>query len=597
LLFGFGNSVEKRVTVRLDAKNAGNQGNVHKIWAQKKIAEFDLNFEKNRAELTGLGRQFGIVTRNTSLIVLETISDYIRYGIEPPASEPELLAEYRREGGGWKGQSAFASDADAVSSVPRVNEERRERGVESADVFGKGGFATDIDAILSGVGGLKAGGDGGVGRKGVAGIVYGSGFDSGGGGGELHLKKNGELFERIDKQGDVTEVTSPFNFIDDRGSGPTQARQNRSAERAERESRTREKPRESTMLKMAAKAANRIRKWWNTEFAQFTPNAQKYPAPDDAGGNAGASAAKDGFAKNNPYSMNLTGKTADDYQTYLKTRAGYASTPAFYFDMADWFYTRGDKETALRVLTSIADLDLENASLYRLLGYRLKEYGEYALEKFVCKKVVQWRPMEPQSYRDYALALADNGEAQAALDSLCSMLSRPYSENILNRSRGVEEAAVTEINRLIAKYPGLKKSKVDKRLLASVAVDVRVVINWNMNSTDIDLHVTDPDNEVCYYDHPDTRIGGRLNCDVTEGYGPEQFLLKNAPKGRYLVSVDYYGDRQATAAGPSTVMAEIYTKYAGKTETRRIVCLQMSNVETGATGDRMVTVAEFVLGD
>jgi TonB family protein len=57
------------------------------------------------------------------------------------------------------------------------------KSVASADIFGKGGFATDIDAILSGVGGLKSGGDGGVGRKGVAGIGYGAGYGSGFGGG------------------------------------------------------------------------------------------------------------------------------------------------------------------------------------------------------------------------------------------------------------------------------------------------------------------------------------------------------------------------------------------------------------------------------
>jgi TonB family protein len=52
----------------------------------------------------------------------------------------------------------------------------------SADIFGQGGFATDIDAILSGVGGLRPGGDGGVGRKGIAGIGHGTGNRSGFGG-------------------------------------------------------------------------------------------------------------------------------------------------------------------------------------------------------------------------------------------------------------------------------------------------------------------------------------------------------------------------------------------------------------------------------
>jgi TonB family protein len=54
--------------------------------------------------------------------------------------------------------------------------------VASADLFGKGGFATGIDAILSGVGGLKSGGGGGSGRKGAAGIGYGAGYGSGFGG-------------------------------------------------------------------------------------------------------------------------------------------------------------------------------------------------------------------------------------------------------------------------------------------------------------------------------------------------------------------------------------------------------------------------------
>lgn len=85
------------------------------------------------------------------------------------------------------------------------------KSVASADIFGKGGFATGIDAVLQGVGGLKAGGDGGVGRKGAAGIGYGAGYGSGfgggsggvddllgslmggDGGGSLNLKKRGEL--------------------------------------------------------------------------------------------------------------------------------------------------------------------------------------------------------------------------------------------------------------------------------------------------------------------------------------------------------------------------------------------------------------------
>jgi tetratricopeptide (TPR) repeat protein len=295
--------------------------------------------------------------------------------------------------------------------------------------------------------------------------------------------------------------------------------------------------------------------------------------------------------QDNVYTKQLTGKLDNDYTVYLKLRPEYINTPTFYFDVADWFFRHNDRERALRILTSIADLDLENASLFRLLGYRLKEYKEYALEAYVCKKVIQWRPMEPQSYRDYALALADNGNYQAALDSLFSILTQSYAQNIGQRSQGIEEVVVTEINQVITQNPKLRTGNIPKELIQAMPVDIRVVINWNMNSTDIDLHVTDPNGETCYYSHRETALGGRISRDITQGYGPEQFLLKKAIKGKYGVFINYYGDSQVKAEGPSTVMAEIYTRYADKSEQRQVVCLQLSK-ENRQTDGKM-KVAEF----
>jgi TonB family protein len=699
LLFGFGDKVEHRIKVNLEAEDAAGQGKTYKIWAQKKIAELDLDYGKNSAELAGLGKQFGIVTRNTSLIVLESVDDYVLFGLEPPASEPALRAEYRRRTGFHK---------------------------PVANVFGPG---------------FRSGG--GDGRRGSAGIGYGTGYGSGfgspgfggggiddllgglmGGGGGLPLRKNGELkisspdfikggtltggrsrasiqrvimqniaalryaynrrcrdipglngtitvnfavdefgkvifaqavkstvndaelentvvdrvkswnFEWIDKPGDVTEVTYPFAFSQDvkpvseetaetreriarameenaqtkieaiaravGGDEATQkkrgeaARQRERDEQARREKIARERERREReyaidyALNGAASTAANLKRWWNTNFCAPQTSKSKYPAPD--GTVPDINSAKGGFAKDKDYLKNLTGKIADDYQTYLTLRNGHANSPAYYYDMADWFYTLGDRETALRVLTSIADLELENASLYRLLGYRFKEYGEYALEKFVCQKVIRWRPIEPQSYRDYALALADNGETQEALDSLCALLEKPYSENIRSRSHGAVEAVVMEINHLIAKNPDLNVSKVNKRLIINAPVDIRVVANWNMDNTDIDLHVIDPNGEECYYGHRETRIGGRIST-VPSGYGPEQFLLKNAIAGKYRVYVSYYSRREFATAGPYTIMAEIYTKYAGKAEQHKVVTLQMSNVKR--TGDGKAMVAEF----
>ncbi|MDR0307663.1 MAG: VWA domain-containing protein [Chitinispirillales bacterium] len=88
-------------------------------------------------------------------------------------------------------------DFDAAETIlPQIQQDYRqvknEESVASADIFGKGGSATDIDAVLLGADGIKSEGDGGVGRKkGAAGIGYGSGYGSGFGG--SGLEKPGEL--------------------------------------------------------------------------------------------------------------------------------------------------------------------------------------------------------------------------------------------------------------------------------------------------------------------------------------------------------------------------------------------------------------------
>src|SRR5258708_3041883 len=94
LQFGYGGKVASESAITLDyTKQQTSRLDLSRIWAQKKIAELDKRFEDNKAEIEQLGRRYGIVTRNTSLIVLENVMDYITYEIEPPA---ELREEYDR---------------------------------------------------------------------------------------------------------------------------------------------------------------------------------------------------------------------------------------------------------------------------------------------------------------------------------------------------------------------------------------------------------------------------------------------------------------------------------------------------------------------
>jgi uncharacterized protein YfaP (DUF2135 family) len=84
-------------------------------------------------------------------------------------------------------------------------------------------------------------------------------------------------------------------------------------------------------------------------------------------------------------------------------------------------------------------------------------------------------------------------------------------------------------------------------------VDVKVVMTWD-TATDIDLHVIDPSGEETYYSSKESKIGGKLDRDDTDGFGPETFTLSNAMDGKYIVKTKYYGGSQGQTLVKITVV-------------------------------------------
>ncbi|HEY0041517.1 MAG TPA: hypothetical protein VGB71_12675, partial [Flavisolibacter sp.] len=72
-------------------KNEEQTEGIARIWASMQIDQLDMQYEKNKERITALGKQFSIVTQNTSLIVLDRVEDYVEHEIVPPV---ELQKEY-----------------------------------------------------------------------------------------------------------------------------------------------------------------------------------------------------------------------------------------------------------------------------------------------------------------------------------------------------------------------------------------------------------------------------------------------------------------------------------------------------------------------
>ncbi|RKE44409.1 VIT domain-containing protein [Sphingobacterium detergens] len=546
LLVGDGTQIIKEIKVPLKPDNG--EIDLQQIWAQKKINALDIQYDDHRDEIEAIGKQFGIVTRNTSLIVLENVEDYIRYAITPPA---ELLPEFNR----------------------LIKEERIEKEERVADLLTQ---AQNITEQLQ------------------------SWWNT-----DFQQKTKYPQRDRSGRSTDtaiVQDAPTVNIAVTPMPSRPSAspvatppAVEYRSAERASDErvyaaanSRVANATASEVVLEdISSKDA--LKESVTVNAVQALEGRVAGVQPTSTLGSTTGKISIPEIKEDNAYLKELN-QSKDPYKSYLQLRDQYMGTPTFYFDVANFFFKKGDRQKALLILSALADLQIENADLYKTISYKLREWGDVDNALYITTKVLKWRPMDPQSHRDYALALQDKGQYKEALEQLYGILTQSYSPEAANRDDGIEEILVMEINNLIKlQKSATAKAAVEKKLVADLPVDIRVVLNWNSQNTDIDLWVTDPNGEKCFYSNPATAIGGRLSNDFTGGYGPEQFLLKKALKGKYKIEADFYNDSSLTLAGPAAVLAEIFTYYSSGRQERKLTTIYLDRDK-----ERNILVGEFV---
>lgn len=494
-------------------------------WARLHVNALEAEYELNRAQIQRLGKAFGLVTRNTSLIVLDRVEDYVRHEIVPPA---ELRAEYERQLGHARRQ-AEQSKAAHVEQVlsqfqqklnwwkkdfPKDNPPARKKKTENSDNENPAWASRSTGSGEENAGSM---GRQSAPRPGAAAPV------------EQHV-----VIEHLLRENDAGSI---------RGFGARSG------------------------------VGGRV----------LAANGAVSSAPPSAPSQATIQLKK--WASNAPYVQRLKkASKAQLYRIYLDERPGYLNSTAFFLDVADIFFDKGETTLALRVLSNLAEMDLESRHILRVLSYRLLQAGRADLAVWLLERVLELSPNEPQSWRDLGLAWAKLGEIQKAVDNLYEVVSRPWH----GRFPGIELIALGELNALAAVAKTRPHtSAMDTRLLKNLPVDLRVVLSWDSDNTDIDLWVTDPNGEKVYYSHPLSYQGGRISADFTGGYGPEEFLLKKAKPGKYLVQAQFYGHNQQTVSGTTSLQLNFFTGFGMAQQKEQSVTLRLQS-----RGEE-VTVGEF----
>jgi Ca-activated chloride channel homolog len=546
-----GESPEKR-TFKVLRSDAAEGSLLRRLWAQKKLAELMIYQKRNEKQIAALGKQFGLVTPYTSLLVLDSLEQYVQYEIVPPKSLPAMREEYLRQIDTLEHQKQ-KQKADKLAAVIPMWEERV-KWWNAKFKFSKD-FKYKEEQEDHGMGGVS--GMGGMGGAPPAASAPAPRTPSA---------------ERAADTAKSAEEKSPSDK--DKSDSPASP-QSSAAE-----------PMHPQSLRLSSDTFSDL------EDGRALPSKKRQQA-----GRPQPGIVIKPWDPDTPYLQELrAAKGKGDLDAvYMKNRAKYGTSPAFFLDCSDFFREAGNAELALQVLSNIAELELEDAALLRVLGHRLVQIGQLDLAVQTFQTVLDLRPEEPQSYRDLALTLAqraeqsivDRGRAQSsdaiqkdyarAVDLLVRVVMGHWDE----RFPEIEVIALEEVNRIIprAKAAGVTDIPLDPRLLKLLDVDVRIVMTWHADDTDIDLWVTEPSGEKAFYGHNRTTIGGLVSCDFTGGYGPEEYMVRRAVAGKYKIEANYFGSRSARLLGPVTVQVDVFTNYGRANEQRKSLTLRLKDAQ------------------
>ena len=217
--------------------------------------------------------------------------------------------------------------------------------------------------------------------------------------------------------------------------------------------------------------------------------------------------------------------------------------------LGEAFEATGDLHAAARAYGSLIDLYPAQADYRRFAGERLERVGAIgrtlAIDTY--RRAAADRPDQVTGHRLLAYALLRNNDYAGAFKAILAAVDQP---GIDGRYLGAKDVFARDAGMIATAYiahggdPDRVAKQLAKRDLEAVTErSLRVILYWETDVNDVDLHVLDAHGGHAWYAHKDLESGGALYADITTGFGPECFEIRgDATAGPYELGVHYYAE-------------------------------------------------------
>jgi len=252
---------------------------------------------------------------------------------------------------------------------------------------------------------------------------------------------------------------------------------------------------------------------------------------------------------------------------------------------------------ALRALSSLIENNPGDTVLARDVAFSAMKWNLGGQAYPLLRRVAKARPYQPQSYQAMGQCLSQTGNGDLAMIFYEVALAGNWNNAGSDFKKIVSAEYLHLLRRIDAGRIECRASDYAEARLASLTdksplrgAGLVVTMMWNTDRTDVDLHVVEPNGEVCYYSHPKTKSGGTITDDVTNGFGPEMYVLPKTLDGKYAIKVNYFGSDANRTTTRTKVYMTVYENFGTANEkiTTRTVDLghskQMRHVMTVKVG-------------
>ncbi len=314
-----------------------------------------------------------------------------------------------------------------------------------------------------------------------------------------------------------------------------------------------------------------------SEYFQETPVALTAISSQDANGKTVVLDIAD-ILSDQPYLKAMDDAPLEKrMQVFVEQEKIFGTLPAFYLETSEWFRLKGDAQTAQALLYSALELASTDDETRQIVAFRLQRNGQLNRAIAMMERIAITTDFRPQPKRNLALALAQKGRERgkagsADLERAFALLTSVALDPAIGDFDGIETIALMEANSLIPAIDAAGGEwSLDSRLVALLDADVRIVIEWTNDDADIDLWVIEPNGEKVFYRDKTSSAGGQISNDMTDGYGPEEYTIRRAPNGEYLIKINGYDGDRLNPNGNGRVTVRMIRDFARATQIETLV--------------------------